>query len=97
MREVNNRIVDVLPQPRLSPGIDVLCECVDDRCTERLAVTADDYERVRARPRWFLVRPDHMIPGLERIVWEGDHFVVVEKLGEAGAAAAEADEHSSAA
>jgi hypothetical protein len=96
MREVNNRIVEVLPMPRLSPQVDILCECVDEGCTDWLTVSPDDYERIRERPRWFFVRPEHVVPAVERVVLEGDRFVVVEKFGEAAAVAVETEEQSAA-
>lgn len=96
MREVNNRIVDVLPQPRLTSTLEILCECVYDECTEWLTLTNDDYREVRERSRWFFVRPDHIVPDVERVVREGERFVIVEKFGEAGTVAAQADERSNA-
>jgi hypothetical protein len=96
MREVNDRIVDVMPHPRLTPSLEILCECVNDECTEWLTVSDAEYEEVRNRPRWFFVRPDHVVPDVERVVRDGERFVVVEKLGEAGAVAGEAHDSSRA-
>jgi hypothetical protein len=96
MREVNDRIIDVLPRPRLTRSLDILCECVHNDCTEWLTVEDGDYEDVRSQPRWFFVRPDHVVPGVERIVREGKRFVVVEKVGQAGSIAAEVHDSSRA-
>jgi hypothetical protein len=34
----------------------------DGECSERIDVPVEVYERVRANPRWFVVRPHHAIP-----------------------------------
>ena len=38
-------------------SMDIVCECEDIACAERLAVTIDAYEDVRASPLLFFVHP----------------------------------------
>lgn len=64
-----------------------VCECSDTSCVERIDVSLHDYEAVRANPRRFMVRPGHERTELERVVESRDGYLVVEKVGDAGAVA----------
>jgi hypothetical protein len=94
LREVNDRIEE------LNDGWDhldldtVLCECGHPDCLEKVKVAADAYERVRRVPTRFLVKPDHVTAGSERIVELADGYVVVEKLGASAATAIRRDPRS---
>ena len=70
------------------------CECARLGCTDVIELTVNDYERVRASPRRFVVVPGHEQAGLEAVVEAQPGYVVVEKLDQAGRAAAEADPRS---
>jgi hypothetical protein len=41
------------------PVVDVLCECGDVACTERVALAPEEYERIRDAGK-FLVLPEHL-------------------------------------
>jgi hypothetical protein len=56
-----------------------LCECADPECRDRLALTREQYEHVRARPRYFAVRSGHEIPDVEVVVEVVGDWVIVEK------------------
>jgi hypothetical protein len=87
-RQVNERINDVADRFEGEHAHDFFCECADPECTERIALTADDYEWVRSKPTRFVLAPGHVAPEIEHIVErEGDH-VVVEKRGIAARIAA---------
>ena len=66
-----------------------LCECADERCVERVALTLDEYEAVRANGRQFFVVPGHEIAEVERVVATRGNYNVIEKIG-AGVAVADA-------
>src|SRR5581483_4553752 len=68
--------------------ISFVCECADLDCRERIDLTAAEYEHVRAAPTRFVVRPGHERPSVERVVRRAGHYLVIEKQGEAGEAAA---------
>jgi hypothetical protein len=57
-REVNERIVR-LNQVFESPIGEFLCECADTTCAERLVLTLEEYESIRADPRGFLMACGH--------------------------------------
>jgi hypothetical protein len=61
-----------------------LCECGRPECRDVVHVTLSDYERVRAHPRRFIVRPRHEEPAVDTVVDAQDDYVVVEKRDEAG-------------
>jgi hypothetical protein len=67
------------------------CECGQLGCTRVIDIKLDDYERIRANPRRFLVAADHEIPATESVVERHEKYLVVEKHGAAGRVADEND------
>jgi hypothetical protein len=91
-RNVNERIEEVSAGvPRAEPLLEFLCECDRQGCDERFQAARDEYERVRAEPTHFIVRPGHEDPRVERVVSVTDRFVVVEKQGQAATDAERTD------
>jgi hypothetical protein len=84
-REINERVEELAD--RFAGDVEFLCECGRLECTERLAVPVEEYERVRASGRRFIVAKGHELPDVERIVDERPGWLVVEKTGEDGEAA----------
>jgi hypothetical protein len=65
--------------------MEIVCECGDGDCVERIVVPLASYEQVRADPTLFIVLPGHVVPSVEDIVERLDGYDVVRKR--AGAAA----------
>ncbi len=86
-RQVNERIKDVA-DGFPSESHEFFCECADPGCTERVTLTTEDYEWVRASPTRFVLARGHIAPEIEHIVEREDDHVVVEKLGVAARIAA---------
>jgi hypothetical protein len=84
-REIENVAEDV--GERGEDTIEVLCECGQPGCTSLLSLTIRAYDRVHGQRDRFIVVPGHMDPELERVVEEGDQYLVVEKFGQAEAVA----------
>ena len=90
-REVNERIKDVADEFLGDQAYEFLCECADTGCTERISLSTEEYEWVRAKPTRFVLARGHVAPEIEHVVErEGDH-VVVEKLGVAARIATQLD------
>jgi len=91
-RRINDGIEEVVEHSRTvhSSPVAFVCECSRSDCTTALELTLEEYKGVRHNGHRFLVAPGHADPKVERVVDENQRFVVVEKLGEAGAIA-EAD------
>jgi hypothetical protein len=87
VREINHAFSDALPLG------DWICECADDTCTERVLVSAEQYEVVRANPTRFVVRAGdaHVVPAIEDVVERNERFWIVEKRGLAAELAARMD------
>ena len=79
-REVNERVNEVRPST-VSFG-EFVCECSDPSCTKSLSVAAGEYEAVRANPKRFIVARGHEVREVERVVFDNDRFLVVEKTVE---------------
>jgi len=70
------------------------CECAGLGCTEMLALSMRDYEHVREHPRRFIVAPGHERLDVEVVVETRPTYLIVQKLGEAGEIADDADPRS---
>jgi hypothetical protein len=97
-REINERTRSLQerfgPEDPTTAYEEFLCECGDQLCVERVKLTVREYESVREQPTQFVVRPGHSVPRVERVVSEGDRYLVVVKLGDAAEVAADRDPRS---
>jgi hypothetical protein len=79
-REVNERIeglaetFDLKTQP-----LDLICECGDAACVERIIMTRPEYERIRSEAHQFAVHPGHEYPDVETVVARLKGYDVVRK------------------
>lgn len=93
-REVNERMNEVSAQ-RASFDMpqDVICECAQPTCSERITMTAVEYAGLRSRSTLFVIAPldEHFFPEVERVVANNGHWWIVEKDGNAGAVAEKLD------
>ncbi|MDQ3777723.1 MAG: hypothetical protein M3310_02480 [Actinomycetota bacterium] len=88
-REVNERLRELGEGFSLvSEVAEFVCECAETTCTERIRMSLQEYEEVRADGKRFLVVKGHDIPEYERVISEHDDYAIVEKLpgGPAGLA-----------
>lgn len=83
-REVNENIADLEERFDSTGEVEILCECANADCTERVALDPATYRRVREHPRRFFVRPGHEEFGIERVVEQHPHYLIVEKIGPGG-------------
>jgi hypothetical protein len=79
-RDVNERLKgvsegfgDVLPE------FEIICECGDAVCTNRISMTLGDYEQLRASGTHFAVRHGHESLDIETIVEDHGGYLVVQK------------------
>jgi hypothetical protein len=79
-REVNERIEDLAETFDLtSEPLDLVCECGDASCVQRITMTRAEYEELRRDPRHFAVHPGHEYPDVETVVAERKGYHVVSK------------------
>ena len=73
-----------------SASIDIVCECGDEKCFDRVRI--DRYERLRRDATTFAVVPGHELEDVERVVEKSEAYNVVRKLdGEPARVAVETD------
>lgn len=81
-REVNERVAEVAEQflaGETPATVNFSCECADGACVERIAMTLEEYEAVRAKATRFAVIPGHEMPDIERVVARHPNYLVIEK------------------
>ena len=62
----------------------IACECGDMDCIEMIEIDPRDFLEIRREPHRFAVLPAHVLPDVEVVVRDSDHYVVVEKAGTPG-------------
>ena len=89
-RDVNERIQDVASAFDLtSEPLDLICECGDAGCVERIALTPAEYEAIRYDAHLFAVAPGHVARDVEELVEKHKGYDVVRKFKGATARIAE--------
>ncbi len=59
------------------------CECSDENCTMRIPMSIQQYEKVHADRKQFIVIPDHEVVSVEEVVYQMADYTIVKKLIEA--------------
>ena len=79
-REVNERIENLADTFDLkTQSLDLICECGDGACEERLTMRRAEYEELRSDPHQFAVHPGHEYPDVESVVARFKGYDVVLK------------------
>lgn len=77
-RAVNEQIVGLTDSWGGEP-LDLVSECGDRDCMQRVRVDPPEYERIRQDPHRFIVIPGRELPDVETVVERNDGYLVVEK------------------
>jgi hypothetical protein len=89
-RQVNEEIAE-LGERHGMERLEIICECSNGECVKPLSVSLSEYEEARAEATTFIVHTGHEDPTVERVLrGRGDH-TLVQKLGDAAAAAVATD------
>jgi hypothetical protein len=79
-REVNERIESLAESFDLgTQPLDLICECGDVSCVQRIHMTHAEFEELRSDPHLFAISPGHDIPDVESIVANRRGYDVVKK------------------
>jgi len=96
-REINERVKDLNEGFSLVLPIgEWVCECADETCTERISMSAQEYEAIRSDGVRFFVAPsdEHVWPDVEIVTKRYNRYWIVEKVGYSGEMARDADPRS---
>jgi len=79
-REVNERLSDLEQRFHVSAGdLELVCECGDADCTERIRVDQPAYAELRSDPRLFAVVRGHEEADVEEVIEQRGAYDVVRK------------------
>lgn len=79
-REVNERLESLNETfGTLTGRMELVCECGDALCGDMIALTAADYEAVRADAELFVTAKGHVVDGVERVVDARPGYDVIRK------------------
>jgi hypothetical protein len=91
-REVNERLRDLADElVAAGTALDLICECGNASCAERIAMPAAEYEALRGDPLLFAVVPGHDLPDVEEVEERRGGYDVVRKHGVPARVAEETD------
>jgi pyridoxine 5'-phosphate synthase PdxJ len=93
-REVNEQLKELGAHSKsFADDQGAICECADEACSDRISLTAGEYQDLRERGTWFAVAPgrEHVFADVEKIVEKTESFWIVEKTNHAGALAEKLD------
>jgi hypothetical protein len=79
VREINESIQQANESAPDISFMHIVCECGYQECDSIIALTKDEYERIRNDPRQFCVLEEHVIQDVEAIVEDNDRFAIVAK------------------
>ena len=79
-REVNERIESLAQTFDLgSQPLDLICECGDATCVERIHMTLAEFEELRSVSSHFAIYPGHDIPDVESVIAKRGAYDIVKK------------------
>jgi len=79
-RAVNERIEGLAETFELkTQPLDLICECGDAACVERISMTPAEYEQIRSEAHQFAVHPGHEYPDVEVVVARLKGYDIVRK------------------
>jgi hypothetical protein len=79
-REVNERIESLAETFALgTQPLDLICECGDASCVQRIHMTHAEFEELRSESHQFAVYPGHEAPDVERVMDRRDGYDIVRK------------------
>jgi hypothetical protein len=82
-RQINEKIEQGAGQHQVASTLPFHCECGRLTCTDTIELHPGTYDEIASCPLHFVIKPEHRIPEIERVVAEQIDYIVVEKLGEA--------------
>ena len=92
-REVNERIEDLAERFNIQDQpLDLICECADETCKERISMGHAEYEELRSDSRQFAVYPGHEYGEVEDVVARRRGYDIVRKRDDEAAELAEASD-----
>lgn len=79
-RHVNERLEDVNDAfGPMAGDFEIVCECGDLNCAERIDIPRDAYEELRADPLLFAIVDGHVAVGVEDVIEQRKGYWVVRK------------------
>lgn len=85
-RELNERVREI-EETLTARGVvepvelnEYFCECGLEGCTDKIRLTPEEYEHVRASPLRFAILPGHQVDEVENVISQTERFAVVEKF-----------------
>ncbi|CAN5166046.1 hypothetical protein BH09PAT3_BH09PAT3_1760 [soil metagenome] len=68
-------------EPIIGPAtkISFICECSDLDCRDRIDLTSDEFDSFHVQGKRFVVKPNHEIVAIEKIISRTDDYYIVEK------------------
>jgi hypothetical protein len=77
-RQVNEAVSEISGESE-SPDFEIVCECGNLSCGERIHITSAAYSALRSESHQFAVLPGHEIPDVEDLISDQGEYYIVRK------------------
>jgi hypothetical protein len=77
-RQVNEAVSDI-SEDFDAGDFEIVCECGDLGCDEKIPVTNEAYSAIRSDPHQFALVPGHEIPDVEEVIADEGNYYIVKK------------------
>ena len=79
-RRVNNAVEEINDAREVDlDELEIICECGDPGCIERIPVSPSEYQALRQEPTHFAIRPGHVIASVEQVIARNGRYWTIEK------------------
>jgi hypothetical protein len=76
-RSVNDRIAELSERFADDQDLQIICECANTGCTERIEVPFEEYARIRECVDWYVITPGHVFPDAEHVIEQHNGYEIV--------------------
>jgi len=77
-RQVNEAVSEISGDFE-APDFEIVCECGELGCSERILITNAAYSALRSESHQFAIVPGHEVPDVEQVIADEGNYYVVEK------------------
>jgi hypothetical protein len=82
-RQINEKIDEGAEQHHVASPLPFHCECGRLTCTDTIELEPSRYDQIASNPLHFIIKPEHRVNAIERVISQHELYLVVEKVGEA--------------
>jgi hypothetical protein len=68
--------------PSAEDALQFFCECADEKCTQRVVLSFQEYQNIHKIRDQFVIVPGHQVGSIENVISEQPGYLIVKKKSE---------------